>query len=297
MPQIVTGPEVVVNQRLPLLHRAAAEARRALRGPGTRLVYQSPLARPLRRALSSLAPTGPVIVTICGGELAGSNLWVDLSCEKYYWLGTHEERVQRLLARRVKPGFVVYDIGAHVGFFTLLFSRLVGTVGLVYAFEPLPENFDRLTANIKANSLSNIEASPLALSDEDGNATFVRDASSFKGCLAQEEPADAKSLVRVQAARIDTIVSRGARPPDLLKIDVEGAEAAVIRGSVRTIEAYRPWMLVEIHSPQAGRDVVDALPVPYHFLDVATGREAILPPARGHYFAWPRETACLEGIR
>jgi FkbM family methyltransferase len=228
-------------------------------------------------------------VTVCGGELKGSRLWVDLSSEKYYWLGTHEERVQEFVAEHVKPGFVVYDIGAHIGFFTLLFSSLAGTAGRVYAFEPLPQNFDRLTANIEANGLSNVEACSLAISDEEGSATLVVDDSSLKGHLAEMKPGGAENVVRVEARTIDAMVCHAARIPDLLKIDVEGAEGRVMRGAAQTIQACRPRLIIEIHSVQAGREVIDGLPIPYLFQSIATGIETRLPAAAGHYFARPSE--------
>ena len=76
---------------LPLLYRLAAGGRRVLGAPGTRLLHRSAIAAPLRRALSGAAPAGVSMVEVCGGRLRGMRMLVDLSCEKYYWLGTHEE--------------------------------------------------------------------------------------------------------------------------------------------------------------------------------------------------------------
>ena len=72
-----------------------------------------------------------------------------------------------------------------------------------------------------------------------------------------------------------------------MKVDVEGAEGAVIRGAARTIDAERPLMLIEVHSVEAGREVAAAMPCPYTFQDIATGIEAGAPGAPAHYLARP----------
>ena len=76
-------------------------------------------------------------------------------------------------------------------------------------------------------------------------------------------------------------------PPDLMKIDVEGAEGAVIRGAARTIDAHRPVLLIEVHSRDAGREVADAMPCRYTFRDLATGIETGSPELPAHYLARP----------
>lgn len=272
------------HAQLPLIFRVAAGGRRLLPHAGVRLLHRSPIARPLRRALSGAAPAGAQPVAVCGGRLKGATLLVDLSCEKYYWLGTHEERVQDVLAEHVRPGSVVYDIGAHAGFFTLLCSRLAGAEGRVYAFEPRRENIERLRRNIEANDAANVRIVPAAASDRTGEAAFVLHASTLEGSLALSgEPAAA----RVRTETVDALVSGGMAPPDFIKIDVEGAEGAVIRGAVRTIDAQRPLLLIEVHSPEAGREVAAAMPCRYTYEDIETEIEAGEPLAPSHYLARP----------
>jgi FkbM family methyltransferase len=206
------------------------------------------------------------------------------SCEKYYWLGTHEERVQDVLAEHVRPGSVVYDIGAHAGFFTLLCSRLAGAEGRVYAFEPRRENIERLRRNIDANDAANVRIVPAAASDRTGEAAFVMHASTLEGSLAVSgQPAAA----RVRTETVDALVRGGMAPPDFIKIDVEGAEGAVIRGAVRTIDAQRPLLLIEVHSAEAGREVAAAMPCRYTYRDIETGIEAGEPLTPSHYLVRP----------
>lgn len=264
-------------QPLPARLRAAAAMRRVLGGTGMRVLYGSALAAPLRRALAAAAPPGMPLVEICGGELTGTRMHLDLTCEKYYWLGTHEESVQRAMCASVTADGVVYDVGAHAGFFTLLASKLVGPDGRVVAFEPLPANAARLRVNLAANGRMNVDVMEAAASDARGEAWFNIRESSLEGALSGSGDA------RVRTVTIDDVVRAGARVPELIKIDVEGAEGAVLRGTADTIRNFRPRLLVEVHSERAGQEVADALPVPYAFRDIRTGALSAGAPGEGHY--------------
>ena len=271
---------------LPPTLRVAATARRVLGSRGTRAVYGSPVAARLRRLLASSAPERPQLVEVCGGALRGLQMYVDLNCEKYYWLGTHEEPVQRALLSYVRPGGVAWDIGAHVGFFSLLLSRAAGETGRVLAFEPHAANVARLTDNVVANAIKNIDVRAFALSDRAGHERFSLHASSLEGSLDADVSLKA---VTVPATTIDDAVREGAPPPELMKIDVEGAEGRVLRGGRATIPEHRPVMLIEIHSTQAWSEVRDALaPSPYVFSRIGDS-SAPAKSLPGHYLAVPAD--------
>jgi FkbM family methyltransferase len=224
-------------------------------------------------------------VEVLGGALRGARLFVDLASEKYYWLGTHEPRVQALLQREMRAGDVAWDIGAHIGFFTVLMARRAGPDGRVYAFEPVDRNAVRLEENVEANALHNVVICPAAVGDTNGFVSFSDGATSLEGRI------DETGGMRVECVTIDSAVEAGCLPPTLMKVDVEGAEAAVIRGAAATIATYGPRMLIEIHSAVAGAAVADAMPVPYVFADLATRRVVEPPFPAGHYFAVPAEGA------
>jgi len=267
---------VSVRSDTPLAYRATALVRRALRDAGTRMAYASPLAAPLRRGLRAVAPDGPQLVTVCGGANRDARMYVDLAAEKFYWLGTHEDRIQRHLQSVITKDDVVYDIGAHVGFFTLLCARLARHV---VALEPLPENAGRLRENIAANALTNVTVRAAAAGARDGAALMTEGATSLEGRVASHDFASGRY---VPGVTIDALVREGCPPPSLMKIDVEGWEAAVIRGGRATIAAERPRLVVEVHSRGAGDAVLAALPVPYRFTNLDGGRDAErLQP--GHY--------------
>jgi FkbM family methyltransferase len=266
---------------LPPALRVAARARRVLGARGTRALYASTLAAPLRRLLTSSAPGGFSLVDVCGGALAGACMHIDLGCEKYYWLGTHEEPVQEAALKHVRPGDTAYDVGAHAGFFTLLLSRLVGVDGRVLAFEPEPANAARLVANVEANGCRNVDVHAVAVSEVSATARFTTHASSLQGSLGERGAA-------VATTTIDAVVSAGASPPSLMKIDVEGAEGRVIAGARHAISATRPVLLLEVHSPAAWGEVLDALPIPYEFTDIEPTRYAASLRMPGHYLGLAR---------
>lgn len=268
----------------PLAHRAASLVRRLLPDDLAAAIARSPFAAPLRSALERRA-TGHVWVEVCAGPLAGARLLLDLRCEKYYWLGTHERTLLRLLEREVSAGAVVWDIGAHIGYVALALSRFAGPAGRVYAFEPLPENLRRLRANLAANDASNVEARGLALGDRRGVVRLVRSRSTLMASIVRAEESAGEILAPLDT--VDGLVALGLRPPDVLKIDVEGAEALVLRGARETIATARPLLALEVHSTEAGRDAVAALPAPYRFYDAQRRRRAEPPLEPGRYIARP----------
>ena len=188
-------------------------------------------------------PSGPV--TIRHGEAAGLRIFGDSRSNIGYALGTTEPVVQEALARYLHEGSVCYDIGANVGFFTILAARLVGETGRVYAFEPLPDNLDALRRNLELNGFANVEVIDAAVSDRDGTAELGIGTSSLDSGLVEYEVARHSQHITVRVMRLDHgELSR----PTFVKIDAEGAEFAVLRGMRTLLEAPRPTILCEMHN-------------------------------------------------
>jgi len=163
-----------------------------------------------------------------------------------YIFGTAEPDMQQLLASWLRPGAVFYDLGANVGFFSLIASRLVGTEGHVYAFEPSPATARALRANVDRNGLGNVTVIEAAVGREEGIARL----DPVHGEAAQDAhvlPAGDNGGIEVRVVSIDTIVGDAVRPPDVVKIDVEGAEADVVLGMRATLASRRPSVVCEIH--------------------------------------------------
>lgn len=145
----------------------------------------------------------------------------------------------------VRPGHVVYDIGANVGFFTLLSARLCAPGGSVVAFEPFPRNLNYLHQHVALNRLVNVTVVEAAVSDVCG--------AGFLGGRAGNpaEVALAREGLPVSLVTIDECVARrGLPPPHLLKIDVEGAESAVLRGAASVLSSCRPAVILSCHGWQ-----------------------------------------------
>jgi len=168
-----------------------------------------------------------------------------------YLLGTVEPETQHILQLWLRPGMCVYDIGANVGFITVIAARLVGDSGSVCAFEPVPMLADKAMHNADLNRLSRVSVHRVALSDQDGEAVFQTSQNLTMGKLANEEspePDTGNALVVVKR-RLDTVVAaERLRDPDFVKIDVEGAEADVLDGATEVLRRARPALLVELHS-------------------------------------------------
>ena len=164
-----------------------------------------------------------------------------------YALGTAELEEQKILATWLCSGQVFYDIGANVGFFTVLAARLVGSTGKVYAFEPFPQSAEMIRKNAALNDFGQIiDVWQGAVSNRKGNGRLVMHERSDRFKLT-ETTVDAPSLT-VPLYVIDELVAEGRlRPPDFVKIDVEGHEVQVLRGMEATIRAHRPIILCEVH--------------------------------------------------
>ncbi|MEO8036164.1 MAG: FkbM family methyltransferase, partial [Acidobacteriota bacterium] len=154
----------------------------------------------------------------------------------------YERESQKVFLQQVGPGAIVFDVGANVGFFTLLASRLAGPGGHVYAFEPVPLNLEFLRRHLQLNKSGNVTVLPLAASSTRGTAHFALAGSPSMGSLS----ADGELTVRTET--LDALIAAGtARPPTFMKIDVEGAEYDVLTGAAETLRQYEPAIFLSTH--------------------------------------------------
>jgi FkbM family methyltransferase len=185
--------------------------------------------------------------TIESGEGAGLKLRFPQNQE--YISGSSEIPVQRIVAQMVRRGDVFYDIGANVGFFSLIAARLVACGGAVYAFEPLSENAASLRSNAVLNRFENITVLELAAGETSGDAELLLTEWDGGSALSASAVAVSDPIARrnVKVVAIDDLVDEGqCRPPGFVKIDVEGVELKVMEGMKRTIRKWKPIVLYEI---------------------------------------------------
>lgn len=228
------------------------------------------LARLARPVLNRLMPTGETVVSVRSGAATGLILPVMPQSEKYYWSGTHERHVQDALVDLLKPGMTFWDVGAHIGFFTLIAARQVGATGSVLSFEPMPDTRRRLEKSIELNGFRNVSISELAI-----------DASSGTRALRPPEPRDSRVAavdlrghtpmwtlgesrgdgleVPVECRRLDE-VSDLTGPPDLVKIDAEGAEIDVLASGLDLLRSGTTKVIVEVSDAEGLRRAEALLP-------------------------------------
>jgi FkbM family methyltransferase len=220
---------------------------------------QSTVGRPILRLLRAVLAGGSIHVR--GGAGFGLRLSTDhlpMDHVQGYGLvrGTLEPEVQEALRRHVGPGAVVFDIGANLGFFSLLSASLAGPTGRIEAFEPVPSSAAAVRANASLNSFSNVRVHDVAVADKPGEARLwvPVDASWAHLDLHGRHPNTDFEVV-VSVVSIDREIAAGHLPvPHVVKIDVEGAEVGVLRGMRETLAAHELVVICELH--ESNREVL-----------------------------------------
>jgi FkbM family methyltransferase len=215
-----------------------------------------------RQFLKTLRPRG-VIAT---GRAAGLQ-FAARGADPQFLLGTYETPIQEAIASSLSEGDVFYDVGANVGFFSLIAARAVGPAGCVYAFEPVPENAATIKRNVELNGLNVVDTLPFAVGAASREATLLLARHIGGAALASAgEPPDMRGAITVTVVGLDDIVAeRRLRPPSIVKIDVEGGELDVLRGMPIILRERRPMLIYEIDDAtplgleQKARDIADYL--------------------------------------
>jgi FkbM family methyltransferase len=167
--------------------------------------------------------------------------WIAGSSVHGCWLGTYELDKQAAIQRFVRPGMIAYDIGAQAGFYTLLLSQLVSEKGRVYAFEPCPYEVRFLADHIRMNRLPNVRLFQAAVTERTGFVGMTTD----RGICQNQICDDADAQLMVPSLNLD---GSGLPAPHLIKMDVEGAESAVLRGAQKILCGARPIVFIALHS-------------------------------------------------
>jgi FkbM family methyltransferase len=216
----------------------------------TSIADTSLLGKLLRLPLR-LIPRG-LVVPILQGPLRGKK-WIVGSGNHGYWLGSYEMDAVVRFAAAVPAGGTVFDLGANVGYYTLLSAVKAGPEGRVYAFEPLPRNLGYLRRHLALNRLTNVTVVAAAVSDRGGTARFAEDASTSRGRIGA-------GGFEVRAVALDDWIEKEGIPdPALLKIDIEGAEFRALQGARRMLARSRPPIFLSTHSGSVHRDCLSLL--------------------------------------
>lgn len=218
-----------------------------------RLPTTSLLGRLLRAPLR-LIPRGAA-VRILYGPLRGMR-WIVGSGNHGYWLGTYEIDKLKTFYRTLKEGDVVYDLGANVGYYSLIASKAVGATGRVVCFEPSIRNTGFIRRHLQLNEISNCDVIEAAVSQSDGIAFFDRGPNFFQGHLTSES----ENTACVKTANLDSLVSSRQVPsPTVIKCDIEGAEYEALIGARDTLERFAPIIFLATHGEDVNKRCCDFL--------------------------------------
>ena len=185
-------------------------------------------------------------VRILSGVGRGRRVQLDLSVEKAYWLGHYERPLQWFLREHVGPEDVFFDVGAHIGFF----SVCAGGLGArVVAVEPDPRHAARLRTNARLNGLDVVVVEAAAW-DESGTVGLVEGGSAKERSAVVGDD--------VAATTLDDVAERHGMPT-VIKLDVEGAESRALAGARRILAEASPIVLCELHGDEQRARVLDIL--------------------------------------
>lgn len=210
--------------------------------------------RLVRVLASYLQPaTHPTLCRMPNHTLMMLDLRDPMQSDIYY--GLYETGLQQLIRSLLEPGMIFFDLGAHVGFYTLTAAQRVGNTGAVHAFEPLYANATLLEQSVAANHFTQVRVNRVAVAEDAGTVTLhvpnssAHNASGFATLMDFFPDAHAES---VPALSLDAYVQAHSIPHiDFIKMDIEAAEVLALRGMKKILSAARkPRILSEVNVPR-----------------------------------------------
>jgi FkbM family methyltransferase len=158
------------------------------------------------------------------------------------YLGQFERDIVDFLSNYLKPGMIVFDVGANIGVYSLLSAKYVGEHGTVHAFEPTPNTFAQLRANVELNGFTCIHLNQLAVGEKAARSMlYLYEQNAMNSLSRQDWVGRPLGQVEVETISLDEYISAQKLPGvDLLKVDVEGAELAVLHGARRLLSGSDP---------------------------------------------------------
>ncbi|MGY5151490.1 MAG: FkbM family methyltransferase [Candidatus Nitrosopumilus sp. bin_6a] len=185
-------------------------------------------------------------------EIDGNKLFLDkndslnLSINEIY-----EEFETDLVKKEVHKGDVVVDIGANIGYYTIMFAKLVGNSGKVFAFEPDPTNYELLKKNIEINGFTNVILEQKALSDNPEKMMLSLNNENTAGHHLDFKNENSINSIEVDVLSLDDYFSDKNIEINFIKMDVEGAESNVIKGMSNTLKTSKNLKMMVEYNPFA----------------------------------------------
>jgi FkbM family methyltransferase len=188
-------------------------------------------------------------------EVLGNIMYLDLKDSMNLSLNKiYEPYETQLISSIIEPGDVVLDIGAHIGYYTLLFAKLVGQNGKVFAFEPEPTNFQLLEKNVSINGYSNVTLEQKAVSNRnEKKKLYLSKESSGMHTIYKSQYANLDS-VKIETISLDNYFSNYRGKIDFIKMDIEGSEYTALEGMQTILQRQNNIKLLVAFFPSAIRE-------------------------------------------
>ena len=176
--------------------------------------------------------------------------------------GSHEPDTTKFVSKYLKENIVCVDVGANIGYYSTLYSKIVGRNGKVLAIEPSPVNFGYLKENLELQNFDNYLVFNCASGDKECSVRFLMDKRANKCMIVQDENESSNNtdIISVPVRKIDDIIDESkVERVDFLKMDVEGYEWFAIQGALKTIQKFRPSIQIEIHFNKLGHETTQKI--------------------------------------
>jgi FkbM family methyltransferase len=181
-------------------------------------------------------------------DFEGSKMYLNKLFREVSHLGVWEKQETEIIKKIVNQGDVVLDIGANIGYFTLLFSRLVGPSGKVYSFEPEPENFSLLKKNVELNNYKNIILIQKAVSNENRKIKLFLSMNN-EGDHQIYDSGENRNFIEIDSIRLDDYFKNFEKKINFIKMDIQGAECKAIEGMQNILEKNNQLKLITEYWP------------------------------------------------
>jgi FkbM family methyltransferase len=168
--------------------------------------------------------------------------------QQLFWYGYYEKPVALLLQNLINPNSIILDIGANIGYFTLIAAQRA-KIGRVYAFEPVKELFQKLQRNIVENNFQNTELINSAVGESQKDSIIYISSTDNAGMSSLKPPENFSGITQaIKIINIDQwIVQSGIKQVDIIKLDVEGGELFALHGMTEILMNFKPVLIVEIN--------------------------------------------------
>jgi len=181
------------------------------------------------------------------GPIRGRKIVMSPQISLRMWLGIDEPWIARLSQKLLRPSNVVYDLGAHIGYTTVLFAHALKGTGAVHAFEILPSTAEYLQKTVEANGFENVTIHVVGLGAEDAVYDLPVGPTAMTSLRAKK--LEGQKCEQGKVVKLDNYWREKGLPlPTLIKMDIERAEIDCLMGSLKLIDACRPTLIIAFHS-------------------------------------------------